>query len=178
MKAFSVPEVKPFMAGLLQGKLFHGWELRSAELGLMSRIEIQGSINSDYWTEEEKKRRTCPYLLWDEIQPKIRSLIQGGHTPSYMNITLAVPPSRVPDIVQDFVESFLINIRFETGSRPDEAMPAASAPAPVSGQKPGSGTLIIVTGLSTKSFTMDKTPERLWDEKVPAYFKAHQILLV
>lgn len=169
MKAFSVPEVKPFMAGLLQGKLFHGWELRSAELGLMSRIEIQGGINGDYWTEEEKQSRTSPYLLWDEIQPKIRSLIQGGHTPSFMNITLAVPPSRVPDIAQDFVESFLINIRFETGSRSDISAP----PAP----KSASGTLIIVTGISARSFSMDKTPERLWDEKVPVYFKAHQILL-
>lgn len=172
MKAFSVPEVKPFMAGLLQGQLFHGWELRSAELGLMSRIEIQGNINSDYFTEEEKQRRTSPYLLWDEIQPKIRALIQGGHTPSYMNITLAVSPSRVPDIAQDFVESFLINIRFDTGSHPE----LQAAPAAVSGAK-NSGTLILVTGLSTKSFSMDKTPERLWDEKIPAYFKAHKILI-
>ena len=59
------------MAGLLSGDLFRGWELRSAELGLLSRIEIQGSINSDYWTDEEKKSRTSPYLLWDEIQPKV-----------------------------------------------------------------------------------------------------------
>lgn len=153
MKAFSVPEVKPFMTGLLSGDLFRGWELRNAELGLLSRIEIQGSINSDYWTDEEKKNRTSPYLLWDEIQPKVRGLIQGGHTPSFMNITLAVPPSRVPDIAQDFVESFLINIRFEKG------------------------VLNLVTGVATKSFTMDKTPEHLWDEKVPVYFKAHQVLL-
>lgn len=142
------------MAGLLSGRLFHGWELRSAELGLMSRIEIQGSLNSDYWTEDEKKGRTSPYLLWDEIQPKVRSLIQGGHTPSYMNITLAVLPTRVPDIAQDFIESFLINIRFEKGA------------------------LTLITGIATKSFTMDKTPERLWDEKVPVYFKAHQIALM
>ena len=153
MKAFSVPEVKPFMAGLLKGSLFHGWQLRSAELGLMSRIEIQGSINSAYWTEEEKKKRTSPYLLWDEIQPKICALVQGDHTPSFMNITLAVPPSRVPDIAQDFVESFLINIRFEKG------------------------VLTLITGVAAKSFTMDKTPEHLWDEKVPVYFKAYQILL-
>ena len=44
------------MAGLLSGDLFRGWELRNAELGLLSRIEIQGSINSDYWTDEEKKK--------------------------------------------------------------------------------------------------------------------------
>lgn len=153
MKAFSVPEVKPFMAGLLQGQLFHGWQLRNAELGLMSRIEIGGSLNSDYWTDEEKKARTCPYLLWDEIQPKVRGLIQGGHTPSYLTITLAVSPERVPDIAASFVESFLLNIRFEAGK------------------------LTLVTGLSTNTFSMDKTPEHLWDEKIPVYMKAHQILL-
>lgn len=174
MKAFSVPEVKPFMAGLLQGQLFHGWELRSAELGLLSRIEIQGSVNPDYLTEEEKKNRTSPYLLWDEIQPKVRALIQGGHTPSYMNITLAMPPSRVPDIAQDFVESFLINIRFDTGSHPEISGQPAAQPALHS---KSSGSLLLVTGMSARSFSMDKTPERLWDEKIPAYFKAHKILI-
>ena len=39
------------------------------------------------------------------------------------------------------------------------------------------GVLNLITGVATKSFTMDKTPEHLWDEKVPAYFKAHQVLL-
>lgn len=153
MKAFSVPEVKPFMAGLLQGQLFHGWQLRGAALGLISRIEIEGNVNSDYLTDEEKKTRTSPYLLWEEIQPKIRGLIQGGHTPSSLNIILAVSPERVPDIAAPFVDSFLLNIRFEAGK------------------------LTLVTGLSTNTFSMDKTPEHLWDEKIPVYMKAHQILL-
>lgn len=171
MKAFSVPEIKPFMAGLLQGQLFYGWQLRSAELGLMSRFQIEGNLNSDYWTEEEKQKHPSPYLLWEEIQPKIRSLIQGGHTPSYMNITLAIAPTRVPDIAQDFVEAFLLNIRFDTASHPElTGNPAAKSQS--------SGTLMLVTGLAAKTFTLDKTPERLWDEKIPAYFKAHQILLV
>lgn len=170
MKAFSVPEIKPFMAGLLQGQLFYGWQLRNAELGLISRIQIDGNLNADYWTEEERQKHPSPYLLWDEIQPKIRSLIQGGHTPSYMNITLAIPPARVPDIARDFIEAFLLNIRFDTANHPELAAASDSAKS--------SGTLMLVTGLAAKSFTMDKTPERLWDEKIPAYFKAHNVMLL
>ncbi|MCI8633761.1 MAG: hypothetical protein HFE64_09830 [Lachnospiraceae bacterium] len=170
MKAFSVPEIKPFMAGLLQGPLFYGWQLRSAELGLISRIQIDGNLNADYWTEEEKQKHPSPYLLWDEIQPKIRALIQGGHTPSYMNITLAISPARVPDIARDFIEAFLLNIRFDTATHPE----LTAAP----NKAQSSGTLMLVTGLAAKSFTMDKTPERLWDEKIPTYFKAHGVMLL
>ena len=161
MQAFSIPEIKSFMAELLRGRLFHGWELRVAELGLMSRIEIQGSLNGDYWSEEERRQRTSPYLLWDEIQPKICVLIQGGQTPSYMNITLALPASRLPDVAGETIESFLVNIRYESH--------AAETSKPV---------LTIITGLSVKSFSLDKTPERLCDEKVSAYFKSRQIALL
>ena len=67
MKAFSVPEVKPFMAGLLQGSLFADWELRQAELGLACRITLQGAANMEYLTEHD-----TAFLHWPEIQPKIR----------------------------------------------------------------------------------------------------------
>ena len=144
------------MQGLLTGTLFSGWELRSFEAGLISHISIDGKINPGYLTEEEKKTRAeDKYLLWEEIQPKIRMLIQGGHTPSAMSITLAIQPSRLKEVPSDAIESYQLNLRFETI---DETGASRQR-------------LMLITGVSTKTFTIDKNPERAWDSKVPEYFR-------
>ena len=148
MKAFSVPEVKPFMAGLLQGSLFADWELRQAELGLACRITLQGAANMEYLTEHD-----TAFLHWPEIQPKIRGLIQGGRTPSFMRLTLAYPADALPDANREWIDAFLLNLTFEKGR------------------------LTLVSGIAANAFSMDKEPDRLWDAFLPAYFAAHSVLL-
>jgi len=162
MKAFSTTDIRPFMVGLLNEKLFSGWQLREAELSLMTHIEIDGRINQDYLTDEEKQQQTASFILWDDMQPRIKALIQGGHTPTLMNIVLAMDPARVKDMPADNVGSLQLNIRYET-------VPSES----------GSKTqrLTLVTATSMKTFSLDKTPERIWDDAVPKYFQVHGIAL-
>ena len=162
MKAFIVTDIRTFMAGLLNGTLFKSWEFRSLEAGLISHVSIDGKINRPYLTEEERNARQGNYLLWDEIQPKVKMLIQGGHTPSSLSLTMAIPPERITDAPADSVESYQLNIRFETT---DESGNARTR-------------LMLVTGVSTKTFSMDKTPDRVWDQKVPEYFRIKGLLLV
>lgn len=162
MKAFNVPEIKPFMQGLLSGNLFTAWQLRSLTLSVLTRIELDGAINGEYLTEEERKARTCPYILWEEIQPKVRTLIAGGHTPTQMDIILAMDPAKVKDMNAEQVESLHLTIHYETVHE--------------EGGKT-SQKLTLVTGTSMKTFTLDKTPERTWDEAVPRFFQAKGILI-
>ncbi len=162
MKSFTTTDIRPFMVGLLSDKLFSGWHLREAELSLMTHITIDGQINQDYLSEEEKQRLQDSFIAWDEIQPRIKALIQGGHTPTAMSIVLALNPERVKDMPAENVGSLQLNIRYET-------VPSES----------GSKTqkLTLVTATSMKTFSLDKTPERVWDEAIPRYFKAHGIAL-
>ena len=170
MKAYSVTDVRPFMKALFSDTLFNSWQFRSAELSVLSHITIDGTVNSDYLTEEERLSRSCPYLTWEEIQPRIRALIQGSHTPTQMNIVLAMDPTRFKGMPEGVLESLLLNIRYETS--PDTSAEGA-------GQDKGkTQTLTLVTGVSTKTFTMDKGPERLWDESIPTVFKAHGIPVI
>ncbi len=162
MKSFTTTDIRPFMVGLLNDKLFSGWHMREAELNLMTHIEIDGRINQDYLTDEEKQQLPDPFITWDEIQPRIKGLIQGGHTPTMMNIVLAMNPARVKDMPAESVGSLQLNIRYET-------VPSESGPR--------TQRLTLVTATSMKTFSLDKTPERIWDDAVPKYFKAHGIAL-
>lgn len=161
MKTFTVTDVKPFMAGLLAGDLFAGWELRSLELSVLTYIEIDGRLNENYLTDEEKDNRTSSFILWDEIQQKVRALIAGGRTPSVMNLSLAYPAARESLSLSDSVTPQL-NIRFT--SRMQEGKPVQN--------------LTLYTAMSYATFSLDKTPERLWEEFVPTYFRGKNILLM
>ncbi len=165
MKAYIVSDVRAFMRVLLSDPLLHSWQLREAELNTLSFISIDGKVNMEYLTEEEKAKRTSPYLTWEEAQPRIRSLIQGGSTPTYMSITLAMEPSKFRGMPEGALESLLLNIRYETVT-PSENKEEAP--------KPGANRrLTLITGVSMKTFSMDKGPERMWDEAIPKYFAAH-----
>lgn len=180
MRAYTVPDIRLFMQGLLTGRLFHGWQFRSAQINVINLYEIDGRVNTDYITDEEKAQREArhilSYLSWDEVQSRVRALILGGHTPTMMNLTLALDPSMVPGLDQNLVDSVLLNIHF---GKPQ----SASAGQSESGQQVSPGPeppaqLTLVTGISMKTFTMDKSQERLWDEKVPGFFERHNIPLV
>lgn len=165
MKAFLVSDVRPFMRALLSDPLFHGWQFRSAELDVISSVSISGQVNGEYLTPEERSQRTAPYLLWEEIQPRVYALIQGSHTPTHMDIVLAMDPSRFKGMPTENVESLVLNIRYETvreSEQPDSQ--------PVK-------RLTLVTGVSFKTFSLDKTPERLWDDSMIPFFRAHGIAI-
>ncbi len=161
MKAFTVTDVKPFMAGLLTGDLFSSWQLRSLELSVLSHIEIDGAINENYLSEEEKQNRQSPFLLWDEIQQKVRALIAGGRTPSSLKISLAFPDaSRILELPEGWTPQ--LNIRFSARYEEGKALQS----------------LTLYTAMSSTTFSLDKTPERLWEEFVPTYFRGKNILLM
>ncbi|HCA33721.1 MAG TPA: hypothetical protein DEP00_01035 [Lachnospiraceae bacterium] len=179
MRAFTVPDVRLFMQGLLTGRLFYGWQFRSAQINVINLYEIDGRVNTDYITDEEKAQREAghklSYLNWDEVQSRVRSLILGGHTPTMMNLTLALDPSMVPGLDRDLVDSVLLNIRF--GKPQNTAVEGAGTDREGSADTLQAPVLTLITGISMKTFTMDKSQERLWDEKVPGFFERHNIPL-
>ncbi|MCF0135030.1 MAG: hypothetical protein HUJ69_01240 [Lachnospiraceae bacterium] len=177
MKAFIVSDVRSFMRALLSEPLFKDWELRSAELSVLSHISIDGKINRDYLSDEEKQQHPSPYLKWEEIQPRIRSLIQGGKTPTLMHITLALDPSRFRGMPTDTVESLLLQIRYEIPGPGEGTAPSETAGARDRTDPQREHRLTLITGVALKTFTLDKTPEKMWDESIPAFFKAHSIPL-
>ena len=161
MKAFTVTDVKPFMAGLLTGDLFSSWELRNLELSVLSHIEIDGAVNESYLTEEEKQTRKSSFLLWEEVQQKVRSLIAGGRTPSSLKITFACPMAvKVLELPEGCMPQ--LNVRFAAKYEEGKVLQS----------------LTLYTAMSFATFSLDKTPERLWEEFVPTYFRGKNILLM
>ena len=161
MKAFIVSDVKSFMNGLLAGDLFTSWELRSLELSVLTYIEIDGAVNENYLTDEEKESRPSPFILWEEIQGKVRQLISGGRTPSSFSMTLAFPQARE---ILSLPEGWMPQLNLRYMSRMEDGKTTQS--------------LTLFSAMSCATFSLDKTPERLWEDFIPTYFRGKNILLM
>lgn len=164
MKAFSVPDIRSFMQKLFRSDTFFGWQLRLLEMDLSSRFSVSGEINHAYLLEEEEKERldqgfSEDYLMWQEVQEKAAHWMSGAHTPASLSITLARPSSTLPGADTEAFESLLLHIRFQGKT-------AESAPS-----------LTLITALSEKSFTLDKSTSLLWDEAVQTFCQNQGIAL-
>ncbi len=148
MIAYKVADVKSFMNQLLRASTFDSWEVREARLHTRIRFAISGEINLSFLSDEEKESLTSDYILWSELKDTMFSLIKGRRQPSLLRITMAFPKDRITDVPTDAVESFLLNIHFENGN------------------------LGLITGVSMKSFSLDKTTEQHWDAFVAEYLRA------
>ncbi len=142
MKSFVVTDIKGFMAGLLTGDLFSEWQFRGAELAVECKISLSALAEHRYLTDHEED-----YLMWPEIQEKLYGLIRGKRTPGYLRLALALKPSQVPEAARESIDAFTLNLQYENQ------------------------TLLLVTAVSDKTFSLDKEPGRIWDAYLPDYLR-------
>ncbi len=138
MRSFEVTDIRNFMNGLLAGSLFDEWQFRGAELSVECKISFAPLCEKNYLEEHEGD-----YLLWPEIREKFHALIRGRKTPAYFRLVLALAPDFVGSADVSNVDAFILNVQYEKG------------------------TLLLVTAVSDKSFSLDKEPSRLWDQLLP-----------
>ena len=100
--------------------------------------------------EGKAEGRTDPSLMAG-CAKKDFELIRGGRTPTSMRITLAFPKDQQASFSSNSVESLLLNIQFD------------------------GGVLQLITGISMKAFSLDKSVEHMWDEFIPSFCKQHSI---
>lgn len=85
------------------------------------------------------------YAIWEQMKPVFFQIIKGKRLPLQFKITLALSDD------SDVVKTRLINIRYEAGK------------------------LSIVTGISYKTFSMDKSHEKLWDDYISSFLVQNDI---
>lgn len=160
MIALQVADVKDFMNKLFLGEVFDNFLLSELEVVHAATVQITGKRNKDwYGTEEWESLRERSYVTWREMRPLAFQIIKGNRTPLSMkgvfllseeNTARVLERDRLPFKPEE-VGGLFLNLRYD-------------------GKE-----LKLVTGISLKSFSMDKSLEQQWDKDMRVFLKHHEV---
>ena len=162
MIALQVQDVKDFMSRLLIGTDFDAFWLCEANVTTFVTYHIDGSLHKEFFDSEQAEmlaRTERTFSTWKEIKPFCFSIMKGKHTPLHFKIVFQLSRQNVENLLGRIV--------------------LPQTPADVVGlylnlQYDGSH-VTCTTGTSLRTFTMDKSLDRVWDEMVTKFFKQQQI---
>ena len=140
MRLFKVKSVKKMMSGLLINNVFDEFLLNSLKLTTMVEYEIDGTYNK-LWGDYDNQ-----YIRWKDIKPMVYELIKGNKTPTRIKAIMIAPINNMLGGIESGLPSeqdgYVLNIKYEN----DE--------------------LAITSAVSYKTFSLDRSKEKAWDDKV------------
>lgn len=142
---------KSCMSHLLLKDTFDGFSFIKGEITTYNIFSIDGFLHKDFFYEEPKRA----YSYWKELREYCFSIIKGKRTPLNFKIVL----SMAPENFASFLEERQIHV-----CRPEEIQGLY-----LNFHYDGK-TLQCVTGISMRTFTLDKTVEHEWDTYVEKFF--------
>lgn len=156
MLSMKITNVKVFMNKLLREDVFDSFYLCEASLKTNASYHIDGKLNEDYYTGEEKealgKRR---YATWAEEKSLVFQMLKGKKLPVAFKFVFLLSREHVEKIVMQNnlsisisdIAGLFLNVLYDNG------------------------TLICTSGTSLYTFTMDKTLEYAWEAGLLKFFK-------
>lgn len=138
------------MNKLLKADLFDSFEVRECIVHTSFKAIIDGKRNHDFYSTEELEELSS-YLSWQELRPHAYQMIIGAKSPTYFKIILSTNKQKTSSISGE-VDTCFLNITFK-----DNQITCSS-------------------GVSYKTFTLDKTPETLWDDKIKNFLFKYEFL--
>lgn len=160
MIGLAILDVKKFMAGILTGSMFDKFYLRDGEIQTFTEFHLGGYLNRPYFDSEEWEalggRKLC---LWAEVKLFAFQLIKGHKLPVRFKLVFQLSDENTRWLLDKYhlsasmenIGGLFMNITYEH-------------------QK-----LVCTSGVSYKTFMLDKTLEQCWDETVCRYFKQNHI---
>jgi len=136
--------VKPVMNQLLKGSAFDGFLVCGAEISVLTKIEISGILDKNYFPEEERANLNRNYVYWGEIKPFVLSLIKGGRTPSALKIVFSATDDGARALHEN-ASSLFLNLLYEENK------------------------LRFTTAISQRSFSLDKSADAAWEQYIKRF---------
>lgn len=156
MISMEIEQVKNFMAGLLTGTMCDDFMLYEGKLSMEIIYEFDGKMQKDFYdTDEWEILKQYSYIPWKMEKQKIFALIKGKKTPLSFQFVLMLDPKRMAGFLSKYnipersenIGGLFLNIYFDRES------------------------LKCTTGVSRKTFVLDKTLELAWDEEMKMFLK-------
>jgi len=142
-----VENTKDFMSQLLKKEVFNSFQVRTLSITTFTTFDINGVLNKPYLDNFNEERNYC---LWNELQPYALEIIKGNKSPKHIKIVFSAG-NHLINIVSPKASALFININFDENR------------------------LIVTSGLSLKTFELDKSIEFIWDEWVNQFFHRNGI---
>jgi len=150
MIAVRVENTKDFMNQLLKKEVFNSFQVRALSITTFTTFDINGVLNKPYFDDFNEERNYC---LWEELQPYALEIIKGNKSPKHIKIVFSAN-EQLLNMVSPKASALFMNINFDEGR------------------------LIATSGLSLKTFELDKSVDFIWDEWVSQFFNRNGINLL
>lgn len=151
-----IEQVKKFMAGFLGGSLLDDFLMNEGKLSMNISYEFNGRLQKDFYdTEEWEDYVAYKYIEWEEIKHKIFGLVKGKKTPLQFQFVMMLKPDKAEAFLRKYnlsikpeeIGGLFLNVLYDRKS------------------------LKCTSGVSRKTFTMDKTLEEAWDVEIKERLK-------
>lgn len=161
MIALKILEVGQFMKKLLSEDAFDGFCLCEGTVDTYASFSLAGRLNRDYYSDDEwEVLDGREYALWKEMKPFVYSLLKGQRLPAGFALTLQLSDQNTQwllsryhlESLADQLKGLYLNIRYKRGG------------------------LSCITGLSYRTFVLDKTLEQVWDDTARRFLKQKGVL--
>ena len=162
MRSFQITETGTFMARLLSDQTFDSFLLREASLHTAWHWTIDGHLNESFFPKDvwaDPAQRPYEYARWEDVRPYCHGIIKGRTAPTGFTFVFQLKPEHMEAVfrkaqlptLSETVGSLQLTIRYE------------------------GGWVQVLTGTSMKSFTLDKSADRLWDDTMQTFLAAKKI---
>jgi len=163
MIALKLPEIRVFMNKLLCTDTFDNFLLQEASISGSISYHIEGALHADFFSKEEIEQENLiglSFIPYGKVRTQCFDLIKGKRTPSFFKFVLLLSPSNLEKTLQQVgsslttqdVTAVFINLKFQNNS------------------------LSLTTGISYRTFSIDKSLDREWDILVKKFLKNHEIM--
>lgn len=163
MISLQIEDNRDFTAKLLLGSVFDKFLISGGTIVTGTTVTIDGRLNVNFYdkdalTDEDGLPRV--YASWAEIRPLAFERIKGKRLPLSFQFVLladrketAALLSQQPDqpVVPEQIAGLFLNIRFD------------------------GNTIACSTGVSLHTFSLDKTVEHLWDNRILSFFRENRL---
>ncbi len=160
MIALSISDIKNFMKEIFNGSMFDRFYLCDSEIVTFSEFKLGGYLNRPYFdTEEWDELQGRELCLWSEVKAVAFAIIKGKKLPVRFKLVFQLSEENTSWLIQhhglkvkpEEIQGLYINLIYDHRE------------------------LHCTTGISFKTFVMDKTLEHVWDETVRQYMKQNKI---
>lgn len=138
-------DIKRFMNMLLKEDKFDKFEVRSCTAATFVTFDIDCRL-----IKEDNDESGIAYCRWSELRPYIYELIKGKKKPKSIKIVMAFS-GKMAEKVHENAQACFLNIVFEEDK------------------------VAVVTGTAQKTFSLDKSLENEWGERIKSFFDKLEI---
>lgn len=158
-----INDKKTFMNQLLTLDTFDSFLLAEATITTYNMFFIDGRIVKEFISSDDTDTTslgTYEFSLWEHLRAICFNLIKGKRTPVNFKFVMHLKPELITNLLEksdcsvtlDELKAFVLTIKFDSTG------------------------LSCTTATAFHSFSLDKTPDKLWDTEIKQFFAKHNIV--